>query len=76
LAWKLILVILLYVAVAVLLRLIPISLFTAFLVRSGMTHGNALERANTIILEDPVCSTAIGTLSGLMGLVIVWFLVK
>jgi membrane protease YdiL (CAAX protease family) len=76
LAWRLILVILLYVAVAVLLRFIPIRLLTAFLVRDGMTQGSALERANTIILEDPVWSTVIGTLNGLMGLLIVWFLVN
>ena len=75
LAWRLILVILLYVAVAVLLRFIPIRLLTASLVRDGMTQGSALERANTSILEDPVWSIVIGTLSGLMGLLIVWFVV-
>jgi membrane protease YdiL (CAAX protease family) len=75
LAWRLTLAILLYVAVAVLLRLIPIGLYTASLVRSGMTRGSALERANTIILQDPVCSTAIGILSALVGFLIVWFLV-
>ena len=75
LAWRLILVILLYVAVAVLLRFIPIRLLTASLVRDGMTQGSALERANTVILEDPVWSIVIGTMSGLMGLLIVWFLV-
>lgn len=76
LAWRLVLVILLYVAVAVLLRFIPTSLFTASLVRDGMTQESALERANTIIHEDPVWSTVIGTLNGLMGLLIVWFLVN
>jgi len=76
LAWRLILIILLYVAAAVLLRFIPNNLFTAFLVRNGMTQANALERANTIVFEDPVFSTAIGTLSGLMGLLIVCFMVK
>lgn len=75
LVWRLILVILLYVAVAVLLRFIPITLLTASLVRDGMTQGSALARANTIILEDPVWSTVIATISGLMGLLIVWFLV-
>jgi membrane protease YdiL (CAAX protease family) len=75
LAWRLMLAILLYVAVAVLLRFIPISLFTASLVRHGMTQETALERASAIILEDPVWSTVIGTLNGLMGLLIVWFLV-
>ena len=76
LAWRLILVILLYVGVAVLLRVIPSSLLIAVLVRDGMTQGSALERANAIILEDPVWSTVLGTISGLMGLLIVWFLVS
>lgn len=76
LAWRLILVILLYVAVTVLLRIIPSSLLIAVLVRDGMTQASALERANTIILEDPIWSTVIGTLNGLVGLLIVWFLVK
>jgi hypothetical protein len=71
LAWRLLLVILLYVAVSVLLRLIPVRLLTASLIRDGMTQGSALERANTTILEDPVWSIVIGTVSGLMGLLIV-----
>ncbi|MBN1657883.1 MAG: CPBP family intramembrane metalloprotease [Anaerolineae bacterium] len=75
LVWRLILVILLYVAVAVLLRFIPIRLLTASLVRDGMAQGSALERANTIILKDPIWSIVIGTISGLMGLLVVWFLV-
>ena len=76
LAWRLILAILLFVAVAVLLRVIPSSLLTAILVRDGMTQGSALERANTIMLEDPIWSTVISTLFGLMGLLIVWLLVN
>jgi membrane protease YdiL (CAAX protease family) len=76
LAWRLILAILLYVAVSVLLRFIPISLLTASLVRDGVTQGSALERANAILLEDPVWFMVIGTVSGLMGLLIVWFLVQ
>jgi membrane protease YdiL (CAAX protease family) len=76
LAWRLMLVILLYVAAVVLLRIIPISFFTASFVSNGMTHANALEKANVIINEDPVYSTTIGILSGFMGLLIVWFLVK
>jgi membrane protease YdiL (CAAX protease family) len=76
LVWRLILIILLYVAVAVLLRFIPISLYTVVLVNDGIAQGNALEKANSIILEGPVWSTSIGLLSGLMGLLIVWFLVR
>jgi membrane protease YdiL (CAAX protease family) len=76
LAWRLILIILLFVAAAVLLRLIPIRLFAAFLVGNGMAQATAIETASTIVFEDPVCSTAVGALNGLMGLLIVWFLVR
>jgi len=76
LVWRLILIILLFVAVAVLLRFIPIILYSKFLVSDGMTQGTALEKANTIILEDPVWSTVIGILNGLMGFLFAWFLVK
>jgi len=76
LAWRLILIILLFVAAAVLLRLIPIRLFAAFLVGNGMAQATAIETASTIVFEDPVCSTAVGSLNGLMGLLIVWFLVR
>jgi len=76
LAWRLVLVILLFVAAAVLLRLIPIRLFTAFLVGNGMAQATAIETASTIVFEDPVCSTVVGALNGLMGFLIVWFLVR
>jgi membrane protease YdiL (CAAX protease family) len=76
LAWRLVLAILLFTAAAILLRLIPIRLFAAFLVRNGMAEENAIEKASTIVFEDPVCSTAVGALNGLMGFLIVWFLVR
>ena len=76
LAWRLVLIILLFVAAAVLLRLIPIRLFAAFLVGNGMAQATAIETASTIVFEDPVCSTAVGALNGLMGFLIVWFLVR
>jgi membrane protease YdiL (CAAX protease family) len=76
LAWRLILIILLFVAAAVLLRLIPIRIFAAFLVGNGMAQATAIETASTIVFEDPVCSTAVGALNGLMGFLIVWFLVR
>jgi membrane protease YdiL (CAAX protease family) len=67
---------LLFVAAAVLLRLIPIRLFAAFLVGNGMAQATAIETASTVVFEDPVCSTAVGALNGLMGFLIVWFLVQ
>jgi membrane protease YdiL (CAAX protease family) len=75
LIWRLLLIILLYVAAAVLLRLIPISIYTVVLVKDGMALGNALNKANAII-QGPVWFAAIGILSALIGLLIVWFLVR
>jgi hypothetical protein len=76
LVWRLILIILLYVAAAVLLRLLPVSLLTAILINGAIALGEALEKASSIILENPFWNTAIGVLSGLIGLLIVWFLVR
>jgi membrane protease YdiL (CAAX protease family) len=76
LAWRLILIILLYAGIVVLLRVIPIGLLTAFMVKAGMTQGSAVESASTIIFEDSKWSTVIGVLSGLVGFLIVWFMVR
>jgi membrane protease YdiL (CAAX protease family) len=71
------LVILLYVAVAVLVRLIPIIFLARNLVGNGIPRADALERASAIVNEDPVFSTlVVGILSGVLGLLIVWFLVR
>lgn len=76
LVWRMILIVLLYVAAAVLLRLIPVGIYTSILVNDGMAQKIALEKASSLILEDPTWYTAIGVLSGLLGLLIVWFLVS
>jgi membrane protease YdiL (CAAX protease family) len=76
LAWRLVLVILLFIAAAILLRLIPIRLIAVFLVRNGMLQANAIETASTMVFEDPACSTAVGALNGLIGFLIVWFLIR
>jgi len=76
LAWRLVLVILLFIAAAILLRLIPIRLIAVFLVRNGMFQANAIETASTMVFEDPACSTAVGALNGLIGFLIVWFLIR
>ena len=76
LVWRLILIVLLYVLAAVLLRLIPVVLYAAVLVSGGMVLRSALDQASSIILNNPVWNTAIGILSGLIGLLIVWFLIR
>ena len=76
LSWRLVLVILLFTAAAILLRLIPIRVIAAFLVRNGMLRASAIETASTMVFEDPACSTVVGVLNGLMGFLIVWFLIR
>ena len=76
LAWRLVLVILLFTAAAILLRLIPIRLFASSLVRNGMLQANAIETARTMVFEDPACSTTVGVLNGLISFLIVWFLIR
>ena len=71
LVWRLLIIILLFVSVAVLLRFIPISLYTAFLTSSGIANEDALASAKAIVFEDPVWSTVLGILNGLMSLPLV-----
>jgi membrane protease YdiL (CAAX protease family) len=73
--WRVIFIILLFLVMQVLVRLIPIGLLTVFWVKSGVTHTSAVESARTIVFEDPVWTTLIGLIIGLMGFLIVWFLV-
>lgn len=75
LVWRLLIVISLVVAIAVLLRFIPICLYTASLTNSGVTKGDALARAKAMVFEDAVWSTGIGILNGLMSLPLVWFVI-
>jgi len=70
------LVIFLYVSASVLLRFIPISLYTTYLAQGGLPKARALEYATAVIFEHPVASTGIGILNGLSGFLIVLLLVK
>jgi membrane protease YdiL (CAAX protease family) len=76
LAWRLIFVILLFVGIEVLLRAIPIAILVTFMLKSDITRSSAIESARELIFEGPIWSTAIGILSGFMGFLIVWFLVR
>ena len=76
LIWRVLIIITLFVAVAFLLRFIPIILYTGIMVSSGMDNDAALASAKTIVFEDPVWSTVIAILNGFMGLLLTWFLVR
>ena len=76
LVWRLILILVLFVAMEVLLRLIPIGLIAASMVKAGTAQASAVESARAIVFEDPIWSTGIGVLVGIMGFLIVWLMVR
>jgi membrane protease YdiL (CAAX protease family) len=76
LVWRLLIIVVLSVVVAVLLRFIPIFLYTAILVRSGMAQESALATAKQAVFEGPIWSTVLGVLNAAMYFLLVWFLVR
>ena len=76
LVWRLVTAIVLFVAIAVLLRFIPISLYTAQLANSGVLREDALQRAKETIFEGPIWSTGLGIVNGLASLPLIWFLMR
>ena len=75
LIWRVLIIIVLFVAVAILLRFIPISLYSWFLASSGVARQDAVATAKAIVFEDPIWSTVLSILNGLMSLPLVWFLI-
>jgi membrane protease YdiL (CAAX protease family) len=76
LVWRVLIAVVLWVAVVFLLRFIPIFLSTAIQAGRGVDKQEALEAAKAAVFEDPIWSTGIGVIHGLMSLPIVWFLMR
>ncbi len=74
--WRVTIAVLAYVAVALLLRFIPIFVRTTFQASRGINRQDALAAAKTLVFEHPIWSTAIGIVNGLMSLVLVWLLIR
>jgi membrane protease YdiL (CAAX protease family) len=74
--WRVLIAVVFWVAVAILLRFIPIFLYTAIQAGGGLDKQEALASAKAIVFEHPVWSTVIGVINGLMSLPIVWFLMR
>jgi membrane protease YdiL (CAAX protease family) len=74
--WRVLIVLVLYIAVVFLLRFIPISLYTELQVRKGMPRQEALDTTKVIVFEHPIWSTVIGVINGLMVLPLVWFMIR
>lgn len=76
LIWSVLVAVVFWVAIAFLVRFIPIFLSTTIQAGRGMDRQDALEAAKNIVFEHPIWSTAIGVINGLMSLPIVWFLMR
>lgn len=76
LVWRLAIILVLSVAVAFLLRFIPIVLYTAYLAGAGTPQEEALASAKTIVFEGPAWTTALGILNGFMYFLLVWLLIR
>ncbi|NIR02101.1 MAG: hypothetical protein GTN78_18220, partial [Gemmatimonadales bacterium] len=74
--WRLLTIVVLSVVVAVVLRFIPIVIYTGILVRSGIAREGALATAKQAVFEGPVWSTVLGVLNAAMYFLLVWFLVR
>jgi len=70
-AWKVLIAVVLYVAIAVLLRFIPIFLITALDASRGMDRQDALEAAKALVFEDPIWSVVLGIVNALASFLLV-----
>lgn len=61
---------------AFLLRFIPITIQTQLLVNNGLPKDEALQSAKVLFLETPVWNTILGTIQGVLWLLIVFFLIR
>lgn len=62
--------------VAFLLRFIPITIKSQFLIQDGLPKDEALQSARELFLETPIWNTILGTIQGAVWLLIVIFLIK
>jgi len=76
LIWKVLIAVVIYVAVAILLRFIPIFLITMFNASRGIDRQEALNAAKSLVFEHPICSIALGIVNALLSFLLVWFLIK
>ena len=76
LVWRILMAVLIYVAIAFLLRFIPIFLSTVIQSSRGIDKQEALEASKAMVFEHPIWSTAIGIINALTSFLLVWFLIK
>jgi membrane protease YdiL (CAAX protease family) len=65
-----------FLVVAYLLRYVPIRVQTGILIDRGVSRSTALSRARYLILEDPVCSSIVGAIQGLIWYPLVCLVVR
>jgi len=76
LIWLLLLLVIPFLLAAYLLRYIPIRIQTTILINQGLSESTALSQARTIFLEEPIGSSLIGIIQGLLWYPLVCFLIR
>ncbi len=76
LLWRVLIAVAGYLAIAFLLRFIPIFVSVTIQAGHGVDRQDALEAAKAVVFEHPVWSTVLGVMNALLGLVLVWGLMR
>lgn len=74
--WFVILLVGPFLLIAYLLRFIPIRIYAQMLIDQGLVSSYAITRAQNLFLEDPVWSSLLGILQGLMWYLMVFVMLK
>jgi membrane protease YdiL (CAAX protease family) len=76
LLWRLFLLVVPFLLAAYLLRYVPIRIQTRILMEQGLSESAALSQARNLFLEDPIGSSIIGIVQGLLWYGLVCLLVR
>ena len=76
LIWQLLILVVPFLLAAYLLRYVPIRIQTGILIEQGLSKSAALAQARNLFLEDPIGSSSVGIVQGLLWYVIVGFLIR
>ena len=76
LIWLLLLLVIPFLLAAYLLRYIPIGIQKSILINQGLSELTALSQARTIFLDEPIGSSLVGIIQGLLWYPLVWFLIR
>ena len=74
--WRFLILLVGFLALAFLLRAIPITAYSWFLSSSGTASAEATEIASAVFLEDPTWKAVLGAMQIFLWFSVVWFLIR